>query len=381
MIRVLYFATSCDRGGGSFHSLFDLASRLKNDGKVLPFVVLPGHGSAESMLQDAGIEYQVFKSFGSEWPLHGKKSIRNRLSHFRQRIENLVSIRRIVRWVRGFHPELIHINTSLNETGYYVAKRLHIPFVWHIREFPKEGLGVEFYNEKRVLRCMKKASAIITVSAALQHRYASLLPGANVKHIYNGIDERRFYFPEHSPNSKAPIRISSIGRISKLKGHFDLVEAFRILKTKIATPTELCFAGPYGQELEQIVASYGLSAQVHFCGVLERPEELLRETDLYVSGHPWEGFGRSSAEAMMAGCCLIGVNNAGTRELLQNGDNGYCFEPGNINSLCDVLIEAIENSQRTKELAKRGQIFAKSHLSITGYIDSVWLLYQSVINC
>lgn len=379
IIHVMYFATSCDRGGGSFHSLFDLTSRLKNESKIVPFVVLPGNGSAEKMLQEIGIEYRVFRSFGSEWPLNGKKTFRNRLSHFKQRIENFMSIQRAVKWAKGLHLDLIHINTSLNEIGYYVARRLRIPFVWHIREFPKEGLGVEFYNEKRVLRCMGKASAIITVSSALKQRYSSLLPSANIKLIYNGIDGQRFFFRRDYSTQKTPIRISAIGRISRLKGHFDLVEAFRILKTKTDAPVELFFAGPYGEELEQIVASYGLSDSVHFLGVLEKPECLLAMTDIYVSGHPWEGFGRSSAEAMLAGCCLIGVNNAGTHELLQDGKNGYCFTPGDPQKLCSVLLYAIKNREKTIELAKRGQQFAKENFLVGDYCHKVWSLYCNLL--
>ena len=52
---------------------------------------------------------------------------------------------------------------------------------------------------------------------------------------------------------------------------------------------------------------------------------------------PGESFGMVLAEALMAGCPVVGPNMGGVPELVEDGLNGYLFPPGHVDGLATVL--------------------------------------------
>ncbi len=377
-MKVLFLASTADKSGGSFHSLLGAASELKRKGLVEPLVILPSNGSAEEMLVRSGIEYRVFPSFGGEWPLGMPKSFRSCLSHFRQRLTNLKTIKQIAKLAKQERIDLIHINTSIDEIGYYVAKRCNLPFVWHIREFMKEDHHIEFYNQEKTYAHMAKANAVITVSNALRERYQSLLPNTKVFMVHNGIDKNRFYMPRVF-HKKDRMQVAAVGRISRLKGHYDLVDAFERIIKEDKIDASLVFAGAYSEELEDIVRRRGLSPYISFCGFLDQPETLLAQSDILVSGSPWEAFGRVTAEAMLAGCCVIGVNNGGTKDLIANGETGLLYEVGDVEGLRQALKAALVEPRGAFELAIAGQKYALAHFVLDNYATSMFGIYLEIL--
>ena len=377
-MKVLFLASTADKSGGSFHSLLGIASELKRQGLIEPFVVLPRHGNVEELLSRNEIEYHVFPSFGGEWPLGAPKPFRQRLSHFRQRLTNHKAIVGISRFAKLKGIDIIHINTSADEIGFYVAKRSRLPFVWHIREFMEEDHHIEFYHKRRTYSHMAKANAIITVSNALKQRYQSILPKANICMIHNGIDKDRFFMPR-SFAKKERMQIAAVGRISRLKGHYDLVGAFEKIIREDKIDASLVFGGAFGEELETIVKQKGLQPYISFSGFLDHPETLLAQSDILVSSSPWEAFGRVTAEGMLAGCCVIGVNNGGTKDLITNGETGLLYEVGDIEGLRLALKEALLNPENTHILAVAGQKYAYDHFGQEHCASNIYAVYRKVL--
>lgn len=372
-IRVLYFASTNSKSGGSLHSLADLASYLQRSGQIEPLVVLPGYGTAEELLQSVNVPCVVLKNYGSEWPLNVPRPIRSRLSHFRQRFENLKAIRSACRLVRDKGIDLIHINTSVNEIGYYVARRTKKPFIWHIREFVSEGLGLEFYNSKRVYRHMKKADAVIAISSQLQRRYEQILAPKKVSLVHNGIDVERFYYDGPKPQV-GPLIMAMVGRVSRLKGHYDVVDAIA------ACPklhVRLLIIGAQDEEFMEYTKQKGVCDKIECVGYQDDVRPWLNKSHVFISAHPWEAFGRAAVEAMLAGCCVIGVNNAGTTDLIEDGRTGLLYKRDDIPALCETIMKASLDRPMIQMIGEKARQCAMSQFSIERCCHAILSLMQT----
>lgn len=377
-IRVLFMASTASKGGGSLHSLIGLAKQLKERGEITPFVVLPDHGSGEELLNSAGLEYTVFRSYSAEWPLGAKKPIRARLSHFRQRLVNHCSVKTIVGFAKKKKIDLVHINTSVDEVGYWVARKTKLPFVWYVREFINEGLNLEFYRPKKQLRHMKDANAIVAISSSLAQRYKSVLGRSDIRLIHNGVDADRFR-RERIPKQDDVVRFVSVGRISKLKGHYDMIQAFATLLNEGQSNFHMSFIGDCDEAFAGTVRDLGLNEYVSLCGFVDDVPSVLAQSDVYISGHPWEAFGRALAEAMISGCFAIGVDNAGTKDLIIDGETGRLYPPNDIASLTSILRECITNPVGREKIASRGMSFARGHFTIQRCAADVLSVYRDVL--
>ena len=376
-INVLYFAGTNDKNGGSLHSLVDIARRLKTEGHVNPFVVLPGHGSGEELLKEYGIPYIAVKNYGSEWPLGAKKTIRSRLSHFRQRLENKRAIRIVSALAKKIGVELIHINTSTNEMGFYVARKLHVPFIWHIREFIDMSLGLEFYSPRKVYRHMSKAYALVTISSMLCNHYTRILPKQRVLLVHNGIDETLFYDEHNGDYSGQPLTIAMIGRLSKLKGYYDVVDALALISDR---NIRVLIMGSGDEGFVEYARQKGVANKLQLLGYQHDVRPFLKEAQVYISAHRWEAFGRATVEAMLSGCCVIGVNNAGTKDLIIDGESGFLFPMGDVARLADIIAYVDTHREAACKCGENAVARAKELFTLSALCHGLYKIYSSAID-
>ena len=118
-----------------------------------------------------------------------------------------------------------------------------------------------------------------------------------------------------------PLRILSVGRVEREKGHHVLVEAARILRQRGGVGWKMTIVGP-GRQLEPLrekVRQQNLSESVEFVGPVPYGRQLfqyLDEADLFVLPSLTEGLPRSLIEAMGRGLPALGSRAGGITELL-----------------------------------------------------------------
>ena len=64
---------------------------------------------------------------------------------------------------------------------------------------------------------------------------------------------------------------------------------------------------------------------------------------------PGESFGMVLAEALMAGCPVVGPRMGGVPELVEDGLNGYLFPPGDVHGLVTVLDRALRHQTELRQ--------------------------------
>ncbi len=147
-------------------------------------------------------------------------------------------------------------------------------------------------------------------------------------------------------------QIVTVGRLSREKGQAVLIRAFAALEV---TDWSLHIVGD-GREranLEILVSELKISDRVHFYGHLKNFNTILGQSDIFVLPSLYEGFPNALIEAMSVPlACICSDCVAGPSDIIQHGDNGFLFEPGNEKRLTELMGELIQYPQVRNNLAK-----------------------------
>jgi len=132
--------------------------------------------------------------------------------------------------------------------------------------------------------------------------------------------------------------ISLVGRLTRLKGHRDLIEIVDQLRHSIPEIQALIVGAPdprrqgYADELKQLVAERQLGDHVIFAGHRKDVREIYAVSNavMCLTADPPEAFGRTTVEALSIGTPVIGYDHGGTGEILRTLYPGGVIPVGEI---------------------------------------------------
>jgi glycosyltransferase involved in cell wall biosynthesis len=112
--------------------------------------------------------------------------------------------------------------------------------------------------------------------------------------------------------------VVSCGRLSRQKGHWHLLRAFRTVgETHPKARLVICGKGPLKAELTHLCRNLQIEEKVIWTGFLPNPLPLMARADLLVLPSLWEGFPNVLLEAMALGTPVVAADCiSGPRELL-----------------------------------------------------------------
>ena len=145
------------------------------------------------------------------------------------------------------------------------------------------------------------------------------------------------------------VRFLFIGRVMKLKGIDEYLEAAKEIKIKFPN-TEFLIAGwNEEEEYKRIVAQYQEQGIVNYIGFRKDINDWIAKCHCVVlPSHGGEGVPNVLLEAAATGRACIGSRIPGTTEVIDNSKTGYLFEPGNVEQLIDCLERFISLSYEDK---------------------------------
>jgi glycosyl transferase family 1 len=108
-----------------------------------------------------------------------------------------------------------------------------------------------------------------------------------------------------------------------------------------------------------LVAQNHLQDRVRFLGQLDDPMPEVRAADVALVCSGAEGFGRATAEAMLAGKPVIGADNTATAELIHDGLNGLLYRTGDAQDLAGKIDYLYRHPDVASQLGSNGQAWAQ----------------------
>lgn len=292
-------------------------------------------------------------------------------------VESFVSVVEIKEILKKEEVDLVHTNVGIVRAGFFAAKKIKIPHVWHLREYQDKDFNYHFLPTKNYFRKLLLKSNVITISKDI-YRHFELEGKNNAVTIYNGILSKS----NIQLNSEKKKYFLIANRIAPSKGIEIAIEAFS--KFLISHPDyKLLIAGALGRTLdyeEQLIryAKKECDSAVVFMGYQKDVLGLMAEAKALIVASRNEGFGRMTAEAAFCGCPVIGNNSGGTKEILEE-TGGFPFEGTSSDLANKMEIVASLSDHEYLSIAKKAQEKAVELYSCESNGNNIYGFYQKII--
>jgi len=258
--------------------------------------------------------------------------------------------------VKKIRPNIIISYTiKPNIYGSYAAKKYKIPIIINVT-----GLGSGFYNnytkwlvEKMYKYACKNAYTIFFENEAnynyfIQNKItkkdkSKIIPGS-------GVNLEKFK-PMEKTKEDGIVRFLFIGRIMKEKGIEEYLKAAEYIADKYSN-VEFQILGPFEEEKYKKIILNNNNSKIKYLGVSYDVRNEIKEIDCIINPTYHEGMSNVLLEGAAMAKPLLASNIPGCREIVDNGVNGYLFEPKNETSLIKTIEKFL--SQNESDRIKMG---------------------------
>ncbi len=282
------------------------------------------------------------------------------------------SIRFLWKWQSRYKADLIHSHSEFSD----VAALLLFFHPTHPKILRTVHYGYQHEWRKRPLRRLlltnllfpllfkKEIGVSQAITENLNQRPLCKLLKRRARCVYNAIDLNRFRPTSMDRSSKkmslnVPLNVplvGNVGRLTEQKGQIYLLEAMAlILAQNIKAHFLIVGDGELADPLKKRAQDLGISDRVLFTGSRTDVEEILACMDLFVSASLWEGLPTAIMESMASGIPIVATDIPGTRDLIQDRQNGWLVPPGDAEALARTILSALEEAKSRREFADRAQ--------------------------
>jgi glycosyltransferase involved in cell wall biosynthesis len=211
------------------------------------------------------------------------------------------------------------------------------------------------------------ADVISAVSSGVASDLAEFagIPANHVRVTYNpvvtpNLENLAREVPNHRwLEGDGPAVILGIGALRRQKNFALLVRAFAKLRGKLGARLIILGEGPQRGELEALVAALGLRDDVDLVGFEENPFSYLARASLLVLSSDFEGLPGVLVQAMACGCPVVSTDcPTGPREILLDGELGSLVPTGDVDSMAEAMLAALELPISAERLQERAEFFS-----------------------
>lgn len=321
------------------------------------------------------------------------KTEKIRLSYYEKGILRKHDLRRPIRfssnliagfyyYVRKFYYyPIVYINTVVVFSALLAAlfyrfssKRI----ICHVREIPS-GWQLKFF------KFLLFFSGVELIYNSKATKLAFSLPG---KVVYNGVSalshDHGDLIGDQEDSDK--LCLLMIGRINEWKGQSFFIDTLKNISENKRRLFKIRIVGsPYegyeylSKELEKLLNENELEnivSLVDFCA--DPMGHYLWSDYIVVPSTKPEPFGRVAIEAFSYGKPVLAANHGGLTEIVEDGKNGFLFEPSDTNSFASCIAKLIDiNDDRYAELSRSAQQSFISNFSIESYRSNLLSIFRS----
>jgi glycosyltransferase involved in cell wall biosynthesis len=309
--------------------------------------------------------------------------------------------------IRREKINVVHTNSTVSLEGALAAALAGVPHIWHIRELfmePSPKFHPVLGRHLTRLIIDRFSDTVICISEAVHRQFgpcleedpdkyhvlhnalevpleSGQLPALNDPHqaILKSLSAQALSLPE----TRGLFRLGYIGRLSEGKGFHELLEAFILLRRRNAK-VDLVVAGnfvdeAYEHRIREAVSAEGLEKDIHFLGYRDDLLPVYEVMDLLVVPSRNEPFGRVVIEAMAQGVPCLGADSGGIPEIIDNGETGMLYPPGDVHTLIGLIEELMSAFWKLETIRQNARRMVCERFTIDRQIRTLDECYQSVI--
>ncbi len=235
----------------------------------------------------------------------------------------------------------------------------------------------EIFFPKKIFRLIVKATyffanQIIVVSHGVKNDLIEINKKLKekIKVIYNPLIEKKKikiknkFFLKKKIWGRTKYRILNVGSLKIQKDHFNLIEAFSLLKFHKSCKLLIIGNGPLKNKLNKFVKIKKLDKEVIFINFKSNLSRYYKTADLFVSSSKWEGFSNVIAESLGHGLPVVSTDcKSGPSEILKKGKLGELVPIENPKKLAVAISKSLKKKHNKSLLIKRSEDFSISKIS------------------
>ena len=310
--------------------------------------------------------------------------------------------------ITRFQPDVIHVHNTfplISPSLYWTADRAGVPVVQTLHNFRLMCLNALFLREGKVCEdCMghvpwrgvvracyrgsRTASATLAGMLLLHRglgtyqnkvtRYIALCEFSRSKFIEGGLPAERVVVKPNFvdfdlPEPVARKKLLFVGRLSVEKGVATLAQAMMLLpdaKLRVAGD------GPEAGLLDGMAGVTRLGSQP---GETVR-QEMSGAIALVVPSICYENFPRTIAEAFACGLPVIASHIGALADIVQDGETGLLFEPGNPRDLADKMTWALAHPEQMAAMGRNARAQYEAKFSAEVNYRHLMEIYAGVLS-
>jgi len=211
-------------------------------------------------------------------------------------------------------------------------------------------------------------------------------PSNKLHKLSVGLDLDEFAFRERSPEPGKPIRVLTVARLVRKKGHEFSIRAFA--KARQEHPQlhyDIVGDGPLRKELEKLVDDLGLRSTVTFHGACDISEvhRRMAESHIFmlasvsVDGDQ-EGQGLALQEAQAAGLPVLATNHGAFPEGMVQDQSGFLAPECDVAALAERLGFLVAHPEAWPAMGREGRAFVAGHFDIRRLNQQLVQLYMAL---
>lgn len=264
----------------------------------------------------------------------------------------------------------------------------HGPFYSDSISKPKKML-YSLYDHIARFTVLKNSDAFIAFTNLEKTEYIKRGAATDKVHVIrNGIPDSYFNFDvdsnirfKYSLEGKKVILFA--GRLHPNKRVDHLIEVLPDILEK-CPDAFLALVGPgqdYYEKLKTIIDRKNLFDRVKWLGKVSSDDliSLYETADCFVMPSDYEPFGLVLVEAMSQGTPVIAVNNAGPKEIVNNGYSGLLYDQGDLEGLKSAILKILGNRDFSEELGKHALERAQE-LTLSAMVKKIDSLYEELVS-
>jgi len=172
-----------------------------------------------------------------------------------------------------------------------------------------------------------------------------------------------------------------LGAIIKPKGAYDVLEACKLLKAQGIEPRVVMAGDREIDQAKERCRESGIAAQFEFPGWVSEQEKLalLWRSDLLLLPSYGEGLPLCVLEAMACGVPVVCTDVGGLADLVEHGENGLLFKPGQIDVLARHIAQLLNDESSRQRMSRNNIAKIKRDYSIDVIAERLGKLYSEVL--
>ncbi|HTO32343.1 MAG TPA: glycosyltransferase family 4 protein [Pararhizobium sp.] len=136
----------------------------------------------------------------------------------------------------------------------------------------------------------------------------------------------------------------------------------------------------FGEELENLVKSAGLTDRIRFMGEVDDIKPWYRRLSLYIAPSRNEGFGLTPLEAMASTTAVVSSDAGAYEEMIVPGQTGTAVPAGNYEALRDAIRPYLADPDMAARHAQNGFEHVHANFAIEREASAIAAIYEKLLN-